>query len=269
MPFFVEHHVSARTVVIIPARYASTRFPAKPLARQTGKYLIQHVYEQVECAPLINDLWVATDDERIAEAVRGFGGKVKMTRTDHASGTDRLAEAASDIDCDIVINVQGDEPEIEPFSISQLAELIEGHPDCSMATLACPFRYLPHADPKDPHAVKAYVNSKGIALNFSRKWTPTDDHPWTCEPGDPIQQDPHPLLHLGIYAYRKDFLLTFPTLPPTPREQEERLEQLRALDNGHRILVGLVRKAGVGIDTPDDYAAFVSRWNAKHKTPTN
>lgn len=241
----------AVTVAIIPARYASTRFPGKPLANETGKYLVQHVYEQVQVAPLINDLLVATDDERIAEAVRSFGGRVVMTRADHPSGTDRLAEAARDLDCEIVVNVQGDEPEIDPVSISQLVEVLRDHPQCEMATLACPFEFVPDADPADPNAVKVEIDGDSVAVKFSRR---------ICGAGAP-----HPLLHLGIYAYRRDFLFEFTKLAPTPLELEENLEQMRAVENGHKIAVGLVRHAVVGIDTPEDYAAFVRRWRSDHE----
>lgn len=240
------------TVAVIPARYASTRFPGKALARQTGKYLIQHVYERVQVAPLIQDLCVATDDERIADAVRSFGGRVVMTRPDHVSGTDRIAEAVRDMPCDIVVNVQGDEPEIEPFTISQLVELLQDRTDCEMATLACPFRFVPEADPHSPDAVKVQIDGQHRAVDFSRRLL-------LAPPGSRFEDDPHPLLHLGIYAYRKDFLMEFSGLPPTPLERERRLEQMRALENGRRIAVGLVRSASVGIDTPAEYEAFVRR----------
>ncbi len=241
-----------RAVAVIPARYASTRYPGKPLAKETGKFLIQHVYEQVRLAPLISEVIVATDDQRIADAVESFGGRVVMTRADHPSGTDRIAEVAANIECDIVVNVQGDEPEIEPVCIAQLVELLHDHPECEMATLACPFKFIDGADPKDPNSVKVQIDDEGIAVNFSRTLPEsrfTDDGP---------------LLHLGIYAYRRDFLLEFPKMKPTPLEKSERLEQMRALENGHKIAVGLVRRAAVGIDTPEDYEAFVRRWKQQH-----
>ncbi len=255
---------------VIPARYASTRFPGKPLAKDTGKFLIQHVYEQVQVAPLISDVIVATDDQRIVEAVRSFGGKVVMTRADHPSGTDRVAEVAENLDCDIVVNVQGDEPEIEPVNISQLVEVLLDHPQCEMATLACPFKFITGADPDDPNAVKVQIDRNHLALNFSRQLLtapkPTDSNPWasTVDCFDD-QEDPHPLLHLGMYAYRREFLLKFASLAPTPREKAERLEQLRAIENGYKIAVARVRRAAAGIDTPDDYEAFVTRWKQTHR----
>ena len=258
-----------RAVAVIPARYASTRYPGKPLAKETGKFLIQHVYEQVRLAPLISEVIVATDDQRIADAVESFGGKVAMTRADHPSGTDRIAEVAANLECDVVVNVQGDEPEIEPVSIAQLVELLQDHPECEMATLACPFKLIDGADPKDPNAVKVQIDDEGIALNFSRQAL--------CAPAREAKEpqasacatvrndeDPDPLLHLGIYAYRRDFLLKFAKMAPTPLEKSERLEQMRAVENGHKIVVGLVCRAAVGIDTPEDYEAFVRRWKQQH-----
>ncbi len=247
-----------RAVAVIPARYASTRYPGKPLAKKTGKFLIQHVYEQVRLAPLISEVIVATDDQRIADAVESFGGKVAMTRADHPSGTDRIAEVAANLECDVVVNVQGDEPEIEPVSIAQLVELLQDHPECEMATLACPFKLIDGADPKDPNAVKVRIDHNNIAVDFSRALLePETNH-------ESRTTDHGPLLHLGIYAYRRDFLLKFPTMAPTPLEKSERLEQMRAVENDHKIAVGLVRCAAVGIDTPEDYEAFVRRWKQLH-----
>lgn len=239
-------------VAIIPARYASTRFPGKPLAHRTGKFLIQHVYERVRQARLLDRTLVATDDPRIAEAVRSFGGDVVMTRTDHATGTDRIAEVAAGLRDDLVLNVQGDEPEIEPGSIDLLVELMRSHPDASMGTLACPFP--PGSDPTAPSAVKVVVDCSGLALYFSRSLIPypRDAAGAVDSPGDW-------LLHVGIYAYRRGFLLSYAKLPPSRLEQAEKLEQLRALESGHRIVVGRIQHAGVGIDTPEDYEAFVER----------
>jgi len=239
-------------VAVIPARYASTRFPGKPLANRTGKYLIQHVYERVRQARSVDRVIVATDDERIAAAVRSFGGEAAMTRADHPSGTDRIAEVAASLDACLVLNVQGDEPEIEPSSIDMLLDLMNSHPEASMGTLACPFPA--DADPADPNAVKVVVDHDGFALYFSRSLIPY--------PRDAAGKAGAPgnwLLHLGIYAYRRDFLLSYAKLRPSRLEQIEKLEQLRALENGHRIAVGLVSRAGIGIDTPQDYEAFVRR----------
>jgi len=241
-----------QTVAVIPARYASIRFPGKPLARQTGKYLIQHVYEQVRRARSISEVIVATDDLRIREAVESFGGRVVMTRADHPSGTDRVAEAAEGVDADLIVNVQGDEPEIEPDSIDRLVALLACQPEVGIATLACPF--AAGANPADPNAVKVVLDRKGRALYFSRSLVP---YPRDAKGRPDVPGDW--LLHLGIYAYRRDFLLKLASLEPTPLERRERLEQLRALEQGQPIAVGIVERAAIGIDTPEDYAAFVER----------
>lgn len=244
-------------VAIIPARYASTRFPGKPLAHETGKYLIQHVYEQVSKTRGLDRVIVATDDTRIEAAVREFGGDVSMTREDHASGTDRIAEVASKLNADLILNVQGDEPEIEPASIELLIRLMNDKPEASMATLACPFPT--DADPSDPNAVKVVLDHHGMALYFSRSLIPypRDTKGVVDSPGNWF-------LHLGIYAYRRPFLLSYASLRPSRLEQLEKLEQLRALENGYRIVVGLVERAAVGIDTPADYQAFVNRIRTAH-----
>jgi 3-deoxy-manno-octulosonate cytidylyltransferase (CMP-KDO synthetase) len=241
-----------RTFAVIPARYASTRLPGKPLVNQTGKYLIQHVYERVREASSIDGVIVATDDARIADAVRSFGGQAVMTRVDHPSGTDRVAEVAATLDADVIVNVQGDEPEIEPADIDKLVALLDDDRDVDVGTLACPF--AEDADPRDPNAVKVVLDVKGRALFFSRSLVP---YPVTSK-GEPAAPGDW-LLHLGIYAYRRSFLLKLASLAPTPLEQRERLEQLRVLENGHSIAVAIVERASVGIDTPEDYAAFVQR----------
>ena len=245
------------TIAVIPARYGSTRFCGKPLAQETGKFLIQHVCERIQSAPSIQQVIVATDDERIREAVYSFGGRCAMTSPDHPSGTDRVAEVARDIACDVVVNVQGDEPEIEPDSIESLLAALRdgGHP---MATLACPFADLQRqgieADPEDPNCVKV-VCSAGRAIYFSRSRVPYKRNADTDYEG--------PYLHLGVYAYRRDFLLELAQWPPTPLERLEGLEQLRVLENGHSIAVAVVDRAVIGIDTPDEYAAFVERYRTR------
>ena len=241
-------------MAVIPARLASTRFPAKALANTTGKYLIQHVCEQVAAVPSIARVIVATDHARIAEAVASFGGTVVMTRAEHESGTDRVAEVARDLDCDIIVNVQGDEPEIEPAALERLIALF-GEPDCTMATLACPFSAVPGGNPADPNTVKVVVDHRGRALYFSRACIPFPrDGQFAAGAG--------PLLHLGTYAYRREFLLRLATLAPTALEKTERLEQLRVLEHGFDIRVALAERAAVGIDTPADYDAFVARYRA-------
>lgn len=239
-------------VAIIPARYASTRFPGKPLARKTGKYLIQHVVERVRQARRLSRVIVATDDDRIAEAVREFGGDVAMTRADHATGTDRIAEVAAALDDDVIINVQGDEPEMDPASVDRLVELMDARPDAPMGTLACPFP--PDADLRSPSVVKVVVDANGTALYFSRSLIP-----YPRDTGGVPQTPGRWLLHLGIYAFRRDFLLGYARLAPSWLEEMEKLEQLRAVENGHRIAVAVVQRASVGIDTPDEYESFVAR----------
>jgi 3-deoxy-manno-octulosonate cytidylyltransferase (CMP-KDO synthetase) len=262
----VPEHVTANSsgepaavtaAVVIPARYASTRFPGKPLAHDTGRFLIQHVYERATQATTISRVLVATDDQRIFGAVRSFGGEAVMTRADHPSGTDRVAEAAARLDCDIVVNIQGDEPELEPGCIDCLVDRLAHDCDCVMATAACPFAAVPDSSPTDPNAVKVVIDGRGRALYFSRSLIPC---PAAAPPSASATPTGPPYLHLGIYAYRRDFLMKLASLPPTPLERIERLEQLRALENGYRIAVVVVDKAAVGIDTPEDYAAFVRRW---------
>jgi len=247
-----------QVVAIIPARFGSTRFPGKALANQTGKYLIQHVHEQVTSARSVDRCIVATDDERIMEAVRSFGGEVAMTRADHASGTDRIAEVVHGLDGepdDIILNVQGDEPEIEPAYLDRLIELMAADPGCPSATLACPFP--PDADPRDPNCVKVVRNRRQMALYFSRALIPH-----RSERGQPAGEGEW-LLHLGVYVYRRAFLLDFAGWPASPLERTERLEQLRVLENGYAMAVAIVPRACVGIDTPEDYERFVARRRAR------
>jgi 3-deoxy-manno-octulosonate cytidylyltransferase (CMP-KDO synthetase) len=241
-----------RVAIVIPARFASSRLPGKPLLRETGKYLIEHVHEQATKAKCASDVIVATDDERIFAAVREFGGRPVMTRDDHASGTDRVAEVAAYLAADVVINVQGDEPQLDPAAIDLLAELMQD-PTSDMATLAVPIAseeiYL------SPNVVKVVCDDEGRALYFSRSPIPMvrDGTPdFAARPARFLQ-------HLGIYAYRRHFLLKIAGTPPHPLEQSEKLEQLRVLGTGGTIAVGLVAHAHRGIDTPADYADFV-RW---------
>jgi 3-deoxy-manno-octulosonate cytidylyltransferase (CMP-KDO synthetase) len=242
-------------VAVIPARYASTRFCGKPLAKDTGFYLIEHVYRQVSRARMLDDVIVATDDGRILDAVRSFGGHAVMTRSDHLSGTDRVAEVVEGIDCELVVNVQGDEPEIEPESIDALVRFALAN-EFPVATLACSFGKLAEqgidASPDDPGCVKVAF-SEGRATYFSRSVVPYVRS---------VVDERAPYLHLGIYAYRRSFLLELATLAPTPLERTEGLEQLRVLEHGHSIGVLAVDRAAVGIDTPEDYAKFVARYRA-------
>lgn len=240
-----------RTAIIIPARYASSRLPGKPLLRATGKYLIQHVYEQALQARCAADVVVATDDQQILSAVRSFGGRALMTCADHASGTDRVAEAAAQLDADLIVNLQGDEPLVNPDSLDYVAELLERNRQADMATLAVP---LSSAEQwRNPNCVKVVIGDCGQALYFSRSPIPhvRDGEPdFRCQPFQFFQ-------HLGLYAYRRQFLLQLATLPPSPLEEIEKLEQLRVLALGRRIQVGVVREHAIGVDTPEDYRRFV------------
>jgi 3-deoxy-manno-octulosonate cytidylyltransferase (CMP-KDO synthetase) len=239
-----------KTAIIIPARHASTRLPGKPLLRATGKYLIQHVYERA-CASHADEVLVATDDQRILDAVRSFGGRAVLTRADHPSGTDRVAEVAATLACDVIINLQGDEPLIEPGTLDQLPRLLEGDPDADVATLATPIRSLEQWH--DPSCVKVVRDEGGRALYFSRSPIPfvRDAAPdFAALPAVFLQ-------HLGLYAYRRGFLLELAALPPPPLELLEKLEQLRVLAAGRRIQVAVVEQAARGVDTPADYERFV------------
>ncbi len=241
--------------VVIPARLGSTRLPGKLLLRQTGKTLIQHTYEAACRASRPLGVCVATDSRQIFDEVCSFGGRAVMTDPQAPSGTDRVAEVARDLhDADIVVNVQGDEPEITGQAIDRLVELLEATPDVSMATLAAPIRSRGQLE--DLACVKVVFDRRGRALYFSRSPIPHarrwDDSLLAAAP-------PRFYQHLGIYAYRREFLLRLAELPPSALEQVEQLEQLRVLEAGEPILVGVVDEPTVGIDTPGDYRRFVER----------
>jgi 3-deoxy-manno-octulosonate cytidylyltransferase (CMP-KDO synthetase) len=232
-------------MAIIPARYASTRFPGKPLAVLGGKTVIQRVYEQV--SSLLDEVYVATDDERIFQAVESFGGRAVMTRTDHKSGTDRIEEAAEKIgsDADVIINVQGDEPFIQPSQIETLMHLFDA-PETQIGTLGKRFETIEGVE--NPNSPKIVTDNRGFALYFSRSPIPyvrgIDRNLWL---------EAYPFLkHLGIYAYRREVLREVTQLPQGRLEKVESLEQLRWLENGYRIRVGLTDVETVGIDTPED-----------------
>jgi 3-deoxy-manno-octulosonate cytidylyltransferase (CMP-KDO synthetase) len=239
--------------VVIPARYASTRFPAKIIACETGRPLVQHVVDQVERCVRVRQVMVAADDRRIADALAPFGTRVVMTSPDHPSGTDRIAEVARGLADEIVVNVQGDEPEIEPEVVDALIERLESSDD-DMATAATPFPE--HANVADPNLVKVAMGIDGRAMYFSRSPIPFHRDPT----GSPR---PAYYLHLGIYAYRRKFLLDFASWPATPCEVAEKLEQLRALEHGRSIYVHTVKRATHGVDTPEQYARFVDRYRNK------
>jgi 3-deoxy-manno-octulosonate cytidylyltransferase (CMP-KDO synthetase) len=247
--------------VCIPARYGSTRFPGKVLAKDTGKFLIQHTYERACLASLPEKVIIAADDKRIAAAAKSFGAECIMTSRNCASGTDRIAEAVADINVDIAVNLQADEPEIDPKNIDYIAQFLIDNPDYPMATLAADFQNT--AQISDPNIVKVVVTSHegratsddvGRAIYFSRSVIPYDREK------SGIGNIKQYLRHLGIYAYRKDFLLKITKLPQTPLEKIEKLEQLRAIENGFDILVAKVKHTCDGIDTPDQYAEFVERY---------
>ncbi|MBX7168582.1 MAG: 3-deoxy-manno-octulosonate cytidylyltransferase [Pirellulales bacterium] len=244
--------------IVIPARLASTRLPRKLLLRETGKTLLQHTFEAASRASLPLGICVAADHEEIASEVRGFEGEVRLTDPELASGTDRVAAVAQQLDVDIVVNVQGDEPELAGESIDLVIELLEAHPGAVMSTLATPIRS--RAQFEDPACVKVVFDDHGRALYFSRAPIP---HPRTWSDALLTADPPHFYQHVGLYAYRRDFLLQLSQLPPAPLEQLEKLEQLRVLAAGHSILVGVVDEPTVGIDTPADYRAFVERWRAR------
>lgn len=234
-----------KVLCVIPARYASTRLPGKPLALIAGKPMIQHVYERASRAAIPSEVVVATDSELVAEAVRNFGGKVMMTSPEHPSGTDRLAEVALSYgDADVIINVQGDEPMIPPEIIDRLAQAFEDNEDLNMATLKT---VMDEADYNNPNTVKVVTDQNGYALYFSRSLLPYPRN----KPADFKVYK-----HVGIYAYRRSFLLSYAAYEPTPLEQIEGLEQLRVLENGERIKVLECKFKGIGIDTPEDLAAI-------------
>lgn len=230
---------------IIPARYASTRFPGKPLAMLGGKTVIQRVYEQV--VSVLGEAYVATDDERIFHAVEQFGGKAVMTRSDHKSGTDRIQEAATTLhtDADVIINVQGDEPFIQKSQLETVRHLFDD-PQTQIATLGKPFESMEGVE--NPNSPKIVTDVNGYALYFSRSVIPyvrgKNQDEW-------LQHFPF-LKHIGLYAYRREVLSEITQLPQSPLELAESLEQLRWLQNGYRIKVGLTDIETIGIDTPED-----------------
>lgn len=244
-------------LVVIPARLNSTRLPGKMLLAETGKPLIQHTFESASRAKHARQVIVGTEDPEIVAAVEAFGGTAVLTGR-HPTGTDRVAEVARQFpDVPLIVNVQGDEPELDPSVIDQLVELLLRHPDDPMATLAAPFRdrTLLH----DPACVKIVMDGEGRALYFSRSPIP---HPRGRELDWLRHEPPVYFQHLGIYAYRAEFLQQFVALPASHLEQVERLEQLRALSAGAVIRVGVVPAAHKGIDTREDYQNFVRRAQA-------
>lgn len=233
-----------KTIAVIPARYGSSRFPGKPLALINGKPMIQVTYEStLKCAD-ISDVYVATDDQRIFDAVVAFGGKAVMTSPDHTCGTDRIAEAIANLDGDLIINVQGDEPMISPIVLSELIAKMQVT-SADMGTAAVPFKYTTKS-PEDPNAVKVVMDNNGLALYFSRSMIPY----LRPDGGKPTDY----FLHWGLYAYTREFLQKFVTWAPGRLECSEKLEQLRALENGAKICVITTTESSVGVDVPEDIA---------------
>jgi len=240
-----------KVVVVIPARYGSSRMAGKVLAKETGKYLVQHTYERALSARGISHVLIATDDSRVEQACAEFGAPCVMTSAEHQSGTDRIAEAVKDLDADIVVNLQADEPEIDPAYIERVAGLLIEHPEADMGTLLAPFGQA--QDVANPNIVKCVAAQNGRALYFSRSAIPYDRAAGGVGAVGAYRR------HLGIYAYRRSFLMTFTSLGPSALEQQEKLEQLRALENGFAIWTATVDKAWDGVDTEEQYTAFVER----------
>lgn len=249
-------------VVVIPARLNSTRLPRKMLLRETGKTLVQHTYEGAAAAKCPDQVIVATDCDEIADEVRGFGGTAVMTSAECASGTDRVAEVVRGMPkAGIFVNVQGDEPEIVGEAVDACVEALRADPHSVMSTLAVPIQSKSQLTTLS--CVKVICNAAGQAIYFSRGMLPCP-RDWD---DSLLQADPPVFLqHMGIYAYRREFLLQFPGLPKSPWEQIESLEQLRVLHAGYSIAVKVVNTPSVGIDTPDDYREFVGRYASQQKT---
>ena len=244
----------ASALAVIPARFASSRFPGKPLADETGKPLIQHVVERVQQAQRLDRVVVATDDPRIFDAVTAFGAEAVMTG-EHPNGTSRIAEAVATLGSghDLIVNVQGDEPEVPAETIDALIDGLDGDAEAQMATLASPF--AEDEDTTNPNVVKLVLDQRGRAMYFSRSPIPFDRE------AERLGHRPTATLykHPGLYAYRRSFLEVYPTLEPTPLEQAEQLEQLRVLERGYAIKIVHAPAPHPGIDTPEQYAAFVER----------
>ncbi len=232
--------MNGKVIGIIPARYESTRFPGKPIHPIAGKPLVMWVYEQASKARRLDEVVVATDDERIFDTVAGAGGIAVMTRSDHQTGTDRLAEAASSRECGLVVNIQGDEPLMDPELIDKAVERFSAIPDFKFGSAMTPIRN--EEDIENPNIVKVVAGRAGQALYFSRY-----PIPFRRKTGFlPVYQ------HIGFYVYSKDFLLEYSRMAPTPLEQTECLEQLRALENGVRIDMIETEYRGIGVDMPED-----------------
>lgn len=246
-------------IAVIPARMASTRFPGKPLAADTGRAMVLHVMDRANAATLVDRVLVAAPDQEIIDVVRQDGGDAMLTGDDHPNGTSRLAEVVENLGDRIdpgttVVNVQGDEPELDPGAIDAVVTALDADPDADMATIASPWD--PADDPDDPSIVKVVHDQRHRAMFFSRSRIP---HIRDAK----ARPSAMPLRHVGLYAYRARFLARFAAWPESRLERLESLEQLRVLDHGGTIAVAVHPAGGVGIDTPEQYAAFVARWTAR------
>ncbi len=245
-------------IAVIPARYGSTRFPGKALALIKDKPMIRWVYERTRQSRLVNRVVVATDDERILRAVAAFGGEAVMTSPEHPTGTDRVAEVANKLDCDIVVNVQGDEPLIHPEMIDQAISPFLDDPSILMGTLCKKIDSREEAF--DPNVVKVVFDGKGFALYFSRAPIPWDRDHWSSKSPFTEPALASPLYkHIGLYVYRRDFLLRYAKMPQTPLEAAEKLEQLRALESGYRIKTVVTEHESFGVDIPGDLSKILNR----------
>ncbi len=252
-----------KTVAIIPARYASTRLPGKLIKyeakKYTGKFLIEHVYERVKEAKTLQEVFIATDDKRISKIVSQFGGCVKMTSVNHKSGTDRVAEVASNLDADFIINIQGDEPDVRGEMIDNLIKAMYAEKEAVVCTLANEIKSMDEFT--NPNVVKVVLDKDGYAMYFSRA-----SIPYIRDGNNDSKFTSFPILkHLGVYVYRKDFLLAFSNLPIPKIEEAEKLEQLRVLSNGYKIKVVITPYVCEGVDTPDEFERFLDKYRLKNK----
>jgi 3-deoxy-manno-octulosonate cytidylyltransferase (CMP-KDO synthetase) len=234
-----------QVIVVIPARYASVRLPGKPVVNLAGKPLVQHVYERAQLAKRVHRVLVATDDQRIVDAVQGFGGEARMTRLDHRTGTERIAEVAAHQAGDVFVNVQGDEPLIDPDAIDTAVGALLEEPAAQIATVATSIRHA--GDIMDPNVVKTVLDFDNNALYFSRA-----PIPWVRDSGQKVHVNYWK--HLGLYVFQRDALLEYPTLPQGELEKVEQLEQLRWMENGWKIRVAEVAHDAVSVDVPEDIA---------------
>jgi 3-deoxy-manno-octulosonate cytidylyltransferase (CMP-KDO synthetase) len=246
---------SAKVVVVIPARYGSTRLPGKPLVLLAGKTMIQRVYQRAKLAQRADQVIVATDDERVVKAVEEFGGEARMTRRDHRTGTERVAEVAAHVEGDVFVNVQGDEPLVDPAAVDSAIGALLEEPQASISTVATPIK-VP-ADIMDPHVVKTVLDFDGNALYFSRA-----PIPWVRDTASKVQV--RHLKHLGLYVFQRDALLEYPTLPQGELERIEQLEQLRWMENGWKIRVAEVEHDAVSVDVPEDVARVEKLLQEQH-----